>query len=236
MNEIRLLKSSEIECRVGQCGKSQKGVAWCSLLLYKDARCDMKVMDETFGPMGWQKSYELINGNLFCTVSVRSEDGEWISKQDVGVESNTEKEKGQASDAFKRACVNWGVGRELYTAPKIFVTLKDGETVERNGKMALAPKVVFTVTEIDFDDKRTISALTIVDNNGVVRYKLGQVVSPKESDDEAEDQMAYAIPAIEQAQTHEELTRIYNDYPKLQGNTDFTNALNNRYKELTSEA
>lgn len=100
MNKIRLLKASEIECRVGQCGKTAKGT-WCSLLLYKDARCDMRVMDETFGQMGWSKSYEVINGNLYCTVSVRCEEtNEWIPKQDVGTESNTEKEKGQASDAL----------------------------------------------------------------------------------------------------------------------------------------
>lgn len=99
MKEIRLLTASEIECRVGQYGVTN-GKGWCTLLLYKDARCDMKVMDETFGQFGWQKSYELINGNLYCTVSVKDEEGKWISRQDVGTESNTEKEKGQASDAL----------------------------------------------------------------------------------------------------------------------------------------
>lgn len=104
--KIRTLEADEIECRVGQCGKVEgkngnPDKAWCSILLYKDARCDMRVLDEAFGMFGWKKAYELINGNLFCTVAIKDkESGEWISKQDVGVESNTEKEKGQASDAL----------------------------------------------------------------------------------------------------------------------------------------
>ncbi len=128
MKPFRNLTADDIECRVNTV--SEKG---CSLLLYKDARCDMKILDETVGPENWQRSHELINGNLFCNVSIYDgEKGIWITKQDVGTESYTEKEKGQASDAFKRACFNWGIGRELYTAPFIWipsdkVTLKEKE-------------------------------------------------------------------------------------------------------------
>ena len=236
MNEIRLLKASDIECRVGQCGKASKG--WCSILLYKDARCDMKVMDETFGPMGWQKSYELINGNLFCTVSVRDENGEWISKQDVGVESNTEKEKGQASDAFKRACVNWGVGRELYTAPKIFITLSDSEMVQKNGKWAVSPKVVFTVTEIDYDEVRCIKALTIVDNSGTVRYRLGQASQPA-SDEQVtfEEQLdGYIRPALAQARTEEDVKRVWDDYTNFQNVPEFVAVITERLGEIRRAA
>lgn len=117
MNQIRLLKSDEIECRVGTI--SEKGL---SLLLYKDARADMKILDETFGAMNWQRQHELIGDNLYCTVRIWDESkNQWIAKMDVGTESYTEKEKGQASDSFKRACVSVGIGRELYSAPFIWI-------------------------------------------------------------------------------------------------------------------
>lgn len=101
--EFRLLRADEIDCKVKTV--AQWGVM---LLLYKDARCDMNILDETVGPMNWQRRHELINGNLFCSVGIR-DDREWVWKQDVGVESFTEKEKGEASDSFKRACFNWGI-------------------------------------------------------------------------------------------------------------------------------
>ncbi len=110
--KIRTLRADEIECRAAMV--KENGV---SLLLYKDARCDMRILDEMFTPFGWQRHHETINGKEFCTVSVKSETGEWIEKQDCGTESNTEKEKGQSSDAFKRACFNWGIGeRTVYCA------------------------------------------------------------------------------------------------------------------------
>lgn len=113
---FRPLRADEIECRVGTV-KEGKGV---SLLLYKDARCDMNVLDETVGAMNWQKSYSRENAN--CTVSIWDADkGIWVSKEDTGTESRTEAEKGLASDSFKRACFNWGIGRELYTAPFIWM-------------------------------------------------------------------------------------------------------------------
>lgn len=165
--QFRTLTADEIECRVAQTGSTAKG-AWCSLLLYKDARCDQRLLDETVGCFRWARKHEIINGNLFCTVSIKDESGEWVSKQDVGVESNTEKEKGQASDSFKRACFNWGLGRELYTAPKIFIQLYDTDYSNDNGKIKV--KVAFRVSNIEYDDKRNIVALSIVDQNGAPRY------------------------------------------------------------------
>ena len=115
--KIRLLNANEIECRVATAG--EKGV---SLLLYKDARVDQKILDETFGPFGWKRSHQSIDGNLYCTVEILDkESGIWVAKQDVGTTGFAEKEKSQASDSFKRACFNWGIGRELYTAPFIWV-------------------------------------------------------------------------------------------------------------------
>ena len=114
---VRLLRADEIECRVSVI--NERGL---SLLLFKDARVDQKILDETFTPFGWRRTHQSIDGNLYCTVEVwDKEKQQWIAKQDVGTVSYSEKEKGQASDSFKRACFNWGIGRELYTAPFIWV-------------------------------------------------------------------------------------------------------------------
>lgn len=129
---MRELRADEIETRVAQC--SQKGVA---LLLYKDSRCDMRILDETFGMTGWRDSYQSINGELFCTIEIwDAEKSQWVAKQSNGTPSNMEAEKGRASDAFKRAGFMLGIGRELYTAPFIWVpadkcNIKQGE----NGRM-----------------------------------------------------------------------------------------------------
>ena len=85
---IRLLRADEIECRIGTI--NEKGL---SLLLYKDARADMKILDETFGVFGWKRTHQSIDGNLYCTVEIwDNEKKSWISKQDVGTVSYTEKE------------------------------------------------------------------------------------------------------------------------------------------------
>ena len=124
---FRDLRADEIECRVAQA----KGTG-VSLLLYKDARCDQAILDETVTPMGWQRCHSRDNAN--CTVSIWDEKkGQWISKEDTGTESNTEKEKGLASDSFKRACFNWGIGRELYTAPFIWVKPEDCTSLVQKG-------------------------------------------------------------------------------------------------------
>lgn len=154
MKQFRALTAGDIECRVSTV--SDKG---CSLLLYKDARCDMKILDETVGPENWKRSHELINGNLFCNVSIWDEGKkEWVTKQDVGTESYTEKEKGQASDAFKRACFNWGIGRELYTAPFIWIKSGDVTLAQKNGKSTTYDK--FSVEQIIVENGE-IKALSI---------------------------------------------------------------------------
>ena len=147
---FRDLRADEIDCRIKVVKSS--GV---SILLYKDARVDQNILDETVGPLNWQRSHEMIDGNLYCTVSIFNEErNTWVYKQDVGTESNTEKEKGQASDSFKRACFNWGIGRELYTAPFIWINAADCKISGQkcNDK--------FIVDQILIEDK-TIVALTI---------------------------------------------------------------------------
>ncbi|MBQ2184721.1 MAG: hypothetical protein II399_08780 [Lachnospiraceae bacterium] len=154
-----LLTADEIEVRVAQC--TAKGV---SLLLYKDARADQIRFDALFGPMGWQKKYRSMPefpGRLICEVSVKDpETGEWISKEDFGTESNTEAEKGQASDAFKRACVCWGSGRELYSAPFIWVK-GDDTLIEKDDKGRFRCKDTFMVKSIGYDDHDQIAKLEI---------------------------------------------------------------------------
>ena len=155
---FRPLKADEVECRVGTC--SERGV---SLLLYKDARCDMALLDETVGPENWQCDYDSIDGKLFCTVGIkvmRTENYyEWIYKQDVGVPSNMESTKGEASDAFKRACFKWGIGRELYTAPFIWIPAdKCNITKGKNGKPQCYDD--FRVTEMEVEDGEIVK-LTI---------------------------------------------------------------------------
>lgn len=167
---IRTLTADEIECRVGP---TTSGAV--SLLLYKDARVDMRLLDEHFGQMNWTRTHEIIDGNLYCTISVfDTENKQWVSKQDVGVESNTEKEKGQASDSFKRAAVNWGIGRELYSAPSIWVNLNQDEM--NNGKIKSSVK--FYVKNIGYNDNREITSLVIVDKKGNVRFSMNAKTQP----------------------------------------------------------
>ena len=166
MKKIRELRADEIEVRVGIVKKN--GI---SLLLYKDARCDMNILDETFGITGWQRKHELINGALFCTVSIKGENGEWISKQDVGVESYTEAVKGAASDSFKRACFNIGIGRELYTAPFIWIPSDKVSIAEGDGKLKVRDS--FFVSYISYDESgRVIKSLEIRNQRKEVVYQI----------------------------------------------------------------
>lgn len=167
-NLIRLLKADEIECRVSVI--KENGL---SLLLYKDARVDQRILDESFGPFGWKRSHQSIEGNLYCTVEIYDkETGEWIAKQDVGTMSYSEKEKGQASDSFKRACFNWGIGRELYTAP--FIWIPAGEvSIQKKGDKFYCNEH-FSVNRIGYNSEREINCLMIVNERGKTVYELKQ--------------------------------------------------------------
>lgn len=152
---FRDLTANEIDVRIGQI--KQNGIV---LLLYKDARCDMAILDETVGPENWEREHYECKGNLFCKVGINTnfnKEGSlpnWVYKSDCGTESNTEKEKGEASDSFKRACVNWGIGRELYTAP--FIWIKADDFKLSNGKCYDK----FVVEKIAIENKR-ITGLAI---------------------------------------------------------------------------
>ena len=120
--EFRDLTAEDIEVRVQSV--KQNGLV---LLLYKNARVDMNILDETVHPENWQREHYECKGNLFCRVGIRTclKDNEavaeWVWKADCGVESYSDAQKGEASDSFKRACFNWGIGRELYTSPFIWI-------------------------------------------------------------------------------------------------------------------
>ena len=122
MCKFRDLRADEIECRVQSV--KEKGLV---LLLYKDARVDMNILDETVGSSNWQNKFYEHKGILFCSLGINTnfdkpdQPDRWVWKDDAGVESNTEAEKGNASDSRKRAGFAWGIGRCLYTAPFTWV-------------------------------------------------------------------------------------------------------------------
>ena len=159
MCKFRDLRADEIECRVQSV--KENGLV---LLLYKDARVDMNILDETVGSSNWQREHYECKGNLFCRVGVRmdrkDETGgyaEWVWKSDCGTESNTEAQKGEASDSFKRACFNWGIGRELYTAPFTWIpaekcNIKNGKCYDK-----------FVVEKIIIENKQIV-AIAIYNN------------------------------------------------------------------------
>ena len=155
MLKFRELRADEIEVRVATI--KEKGA---SLLLYKNARCDMNMLDE----MGllWQRKHYECKGNLFCSVGIKIEE-EWVWKDDCGTESYTEKEKGESSDSFKRACFNWGIGRELYTSPFIWVPAEKIKTAESKGKLTTYDK--FLVEKIAVENGK-ITGLAIKNNRG----------------------------------------------------------------------
>lgn len=151
---FRTLRADEIDVRIGTTKLNNGKIESLTLLLYKDARCDQNVLDETVGPMNWQRHHNRENAN--CIISIWDPDKkQWIEKEDTGTESKTEKEKGLASDSFKRAAFNWGLGRELYTPP--FIRIFKGSFTEYNGKCY----DTFTVKEIEYNERREISKLVI---------------------------------------------------------------------------
>lgn len=171
--KIRTLKPEEIEVRVNQV--TSKG---CQLLLYKDSRCDKRILDETFGINGWKNRYEEIKGNLFCIISIWDDDKkQWIDKEDCGVESFSEKQKGEASDAFKRACFNIGIGRELYTRLHYFATVptQNVSTDPKKPKYELINKYEkFSVSEIFVNEEtEKIEKIKIVDSKKKVVFNYG---------------------------------------------------------------
>lgn len=147
---------------------------YATILAYKDARVDMQRLDDVCGALGWKREHTRDNAN--CIVSIWDESTkQWISKEDTGTESNTEKEKGQASDSFKRACFNWGIGRELYDYPLIQVKLNDSEFDKATGKPTYNFKLKEWKWFTQFTESGKISYLGVKDNNGILRFQYGTI-------------------------------------------------------------
>lgn len=170
MNINTPLEINEIDFRVQSINKA----GYATILAYKDARVDMNRLDAVYGVGYWQKKYEVINDNLFCSVGIWNKDlNQWVWVQDVGTESNTEKEKGQASDAFKRACFNLGIGRELYDYPIIQIKLEPTEFDSTLGKATYNFKLKEWTWGSQFDENGKLNALACKDQNGKVRFIWG---------------------------------------------------------------
>ena len=187
---FRKLRADEIECRIGSVSKNG-----FTMLLYKDARCDMNILDETVGEFNWQRDHKEIKGVVYCGVGIngrgQSTHDEWVWKWDAGAESYTEKEKGEASDSFKRACVNWGIGRELYTAPLIYIRAK----TEPQGKgYALSDKrdgYGYKVAQIEYEGGR-ISKL-IITKEGEQKFYFEADKFMEQSQNTIDEKMAQMV-------------------------------------------
>lgn len=212
MKEIPLLTKEDIECRIQSV--NDKGAV---LLLYKTARADMRILDEVFGAMNWQRHHEVINGNLFCTISIYDPDkGQWVNKQDCGVPSNTQGEKGEASDAFKRAGFSWGIGRELYDSPFIRIS----------GKVSKYDR--FTVKEIKYSKtERKFTSLVIVDKDGKERYRLNGTKTdrPKAKKPTDEERRQKGIAAISELVKKNKAEQPFADWLKDTMKVDNLNGL-----------
>lgn len=203
MKEIPLLTANDVECRIKKI--TNEGAV---LLLYKTARVDMRILDEVYGSMNWQRHHEVVNGNLFCTISVWDENkSQWVSKQDVGTESNAEAEKGQASDAFKRAGFAWGIGRELYDAPFIWIS----------GKVSKYDR--FHVTDIQYDrEKQAFTRLTICDDKGKERYRLNGTKTDRQqpTDDRRQKGLAAIAELVKKHKAEQPFTDWLKDTMKVE--------------------
>lgn len=231
-NYFRTLRADEIDVRVQQVKRNTAGKVFANLLLYKDARVDMTLLDEEFGIFGWQREHEFKDGKLYCKLSVW--DGAkncWVVKEDVGTPSNTEADKGQASDSLKRAAVNLGIGRELYTSPRIVIELSDKEFYTSKDKRTneeicrLSNRVTFTVDAISYDEFRKITALKIVDSAGRTRYQQGVVHDP----------LFQAKEEANAARTQQELRHVWNKYPEYQCDPGFVVAISEKKEKINKQ-
>lgn len=198
--KFRTLRADEINVRIQSCNIYNDNKCSAIYLLYKDARCDMNILDETVGCFNWQKKYSRDNAN--CIVSIYDEDKkQWVEKEDTGTESFSEAEKGLASDSFKRACFNWGIGRELYTAPLIKIWLEEDDYYIKNQKTI--PTLTLDVALINYDENKNIIKLILTDKNGKVRFEY----------DKEKERLEKTVPQKpkEKGFTKEQLENQYNE-------------------------
>lgn len=190
------LTINQIDFRVQSINKRKINNEWyviATVLAYKDARVDMERLDTVVGPLGWKREHLRDNHN--CVVSIfNPETNEWVSKEDTGTESNAEAEKGLASDSFKRACFNWGIGRELYDYPSIQIELYDGEWWQPEGSKFLKQGNSFNLRDwkwyAEHDEDGKLSFLACQDTGGATRWFWGETLKQKERREKAEAKKA----------------------------------------------
>lgn len=225
---MRLLRANEIEVKVKQVFDTG-----CVALLYKTARTDMDMLDEEFGAEKWQCAYEEIKGNMYCKIGVWCEfpDGhaQWIWKQDCGIESREDGEgnekKGEASDAFKRAGFKWGIGRELYTAPFIWIS-SDAIKIEVNKSGKPSTKEKFSVSKIQYNENREIIALEIVNNKNktVFTFNTKTPIVMEKTSNSSDKISTECQRAINDAQNIAELKEVYDKYATTEPLQDLKDA------------
>lgn len=229
-NVFRTLRADEIYVRVQQVKAAKKTAkVYAQLLLYKDARVDMALLDEEFGIFGWQREHTFKDGKNYCKVSVyNKEHNVWVAKEDVGTEGDIEQDKSQASSAFKRACTNLGLGRELYSSPALFVELdeneywQDGTDKYNNPKLKLNNNVHFSVGAIEYDGRRNIVAIRIIDNKGRARIEKGDI----------HEALFVANKEANEAKTPNEAASVWRKYPEFQYDASFVCACKEKAGDL----
>lgn len=201
--QFRKLRADEIEARIATV--TDKG---CQILLYKNARCDMNILDETVGPFNWQRDHKELKGNMYAGISIFDDDrGIWVTKWDCGTESYTEAEKGEASDSFKRAGFNWGIGRELYTSPFIWFKAAQLKTLSQDDKTKKWKcSDSFSVEAVEYVENK-ISYLKVVDNKSKEAFVWGrskELQSENINDQISEEEYAMLFQLLSDADVNKE--------------------------------
>ena len=230
------LKAHEISFRIQSINK----VGYATILAYKNARVDMDRLDAVYGVGYWQRKHEVINGNLFCRVGVYNKEiKEWVWVEDVGTQSITAKEKGQASDSFKRACTNLGIGRELYNYPSIQIQLNQNEYSNVGGKIKQSYSLNLNLWKwfTQFDEFGKLTFLMCRDSSNNIRFKYGKYDKTKDKFEVKQDneQEHYTNNQQEQPQANEQLLQQHTNnintarsLQDLQQSFEFVSQLNNR--------
>ena len=196
--KIRNLNPEEIECRVGTV--MEQGI---TLLLYKNARVDQTILDEVFGICGWQRRHNMIGSELYCILSIwDAEKQQWVQKEDVGTESDYEKAKGAASDSFKRACFNIGIGRELYTAPFIFIPASKVVVTEKDRKKVV--KDSFSVSAITISADKVITGISVINQKKAEVFRWGNLNAAEKNNGDANEEWQELYRELERTKVPEE--------------------------------
>ena len=207
---------------------------YATILAYKNARVDMERLDEVCGPGNWQRDHKELKGNIYCGIGINCEDldlpsRDWTWKWDCGAESFTEKEKGEASDSFKRAGFNWGIGRELYSYPVIQVKLNGDEFTLENNKAKQTWNLKLKEWMWTLKSKNhKVERLEAHDQTGKLRFKFPSkkeepVITKKKEPSNLDIAKAEATGC----KTVKSLEDTWNAYPELHKNTEFKKHINN---------